>query len=354
MKYFKNVESFKNLKEQYKKLIKVNHPDAGGNNETMQEINSEYDILFAIWKDKAIKANNISEEEKTETAQSTRRSFYTANGWEGSRYDSNLSLKEIAKIVRGYVKEKYPLCKFSIRTHYASMCQSLSVDFLEFNGQMFMTGEELKQIYYTPFTYTDKDGIEKTSDYISDIIQDLLRKYRNNGIFTKDSWTQQEFLDCYDKTVFEDKRSFFALPSEHFQAVIDDVQAFINSYNYSDCDGMIDYFDVNFYDGKVDISACKEVHKVERIKNETKTPTTTESKKESAQIEKGEKPYTIEESKHTKTNETIYLVKWLPTLSRSEYIELNNKIKSIGGYYSKFTHSFIFKSNPENELAKIA
>ena len=47
MKYFKNVESFKNLKEQYKKLIKVNHPDAGGNNETMQEINSEYDILFA-------------------------------------------------------------------------------------------------------------------------------------------------------------------------------------------------------------------------------------------------------------------------------------------------------------------
>lgn len=354
MRHFTNIKSYKDLKDQYKKLIKVNHPDAGGDTETMQEINSEYDVLFAIWKNKAEKAEELTEDEKTETARSTRRTFYTAYGWEGSRYDRNLSLKEIAKIVRAYVKEKYPTCKFSIRTHYASMCQSLSVDLLEFPERMYKTAEELKEIYYTPFTYTDKDGNEVTSEHISDTLQDLFRRYRVNDIFTKDSWTQEEFLQCYQKTVFEEERYFFGVATDYFQSVIDDVNAFIASYNYDDSDSMTDYFDVNFYDGKVDVSSCKYVPKMARIKNEDKTPTTTENKKEAAQIEKGEKPYTITESKHTKTNETIYLVKWLPTLSRDEYIELNNKIKSIGGYYSKFTHSFIFKTNPENELAKIA
>jgi len=355
MKYLKNITSYKDLKEKFKKAVKANHPDNGGTLEAMQEVNNEYEILFRIWKDKAEKAEELTEEEKTETAQSTRKHFYTEWGWEGSRYNPNLSLKEIAKIVRGYVKEKYPTCKFSIRTHYASMCQSLSVDLLEFPERMYRTAEELKEIYYTPFTYTDKDGNEVTSEHISDTLQDLFRRYRVNDIFTKDSWTQEEFLQCYEKTVFEEERYFFGVATDYFQAVIDDVNAFIASYNYDDSDSMTDYFDVNFYDGKVDASACRYVPKIARIKNEDKTPTTTtENKKEAVQIEKGEKPYTITESKHTKTNETIYLVKWLPTLSRSEYIELNNKIKSIGGYYSKFTHSFIFKSNPAEELAKIA
>ena len=121
-KYFNSVTSYQDLKDQYRKLLKENHPDNGGNLEKMQEINVEYDAMFKIWKDRAAVANNLSEEEKTETARSTRCHFYSAYGWEGSRYDVNLTLKEIAKIVRAYVKEKYPTCKFSIRTHYASMC----------------------------------------------------------------------------------------------------------------------------------------------------------------------------------------------------------------------------------------
>ena len=162
-KYLKNINSYKELKEKYRELLKANHPDNGGNIEVMQEINCEYEALFKIWKDRAAANNTLTEDEKTETARATKRYFYSAYGWEGSRYDSNLSLKEIAKIVRNYVKEKYPTTKWSIRTHYASMCQSLSVDLLEFPERMFMTAEELKEIYYTPFTYTNSQGEEVTN-----------------------------------------------------------------------------------------------------------------------------------------------------------------------------------------------
>lgn len=97
-KYFKNVKSYENLKEQYRTLLKTNHPDAGGDVETMKEINCEYDALFPIWKDR----HNTAEPENqtTETAESTRRRFYTENGWEGSRYNSSLREKDICQIIR--------------------------------------------------------------------------------------------------------------------------------------------------------------------------------------------------------------------------------------------------------------
>ena len=142
------------------------------------------------------------------------------------------------------------------------------------------------------------------------------------------------------------------MPTEYFQSVIDDVNAFVASYNYSDCDGMIDYFDVNFYGGKVDYDNCKYVPKTARIKKQNTAPAPTESaeKKVSEQIGTTGAPYTVQESHHTKTGEKIYLVKWLDTLSRESYKELSAQIKNIGGYYSRFTHSFIFKNDPSEAL----
>lgn len=111
-KYFKSIKSYDDLKNQYKKLLKANHPDNGGDVETMKEINVEYDALFTVWKNK--KEVETGEEIK-ETADSTRTQFYTMFGWEGSNHDWNRSLKEVAKIVRTYVKEKYPTYKFTQR-----------------------------------------------------------------------------------------------------------------------------------------------------------------------------------------------------------------------------------------------
>ena len=52
MMYFKNVESLQELRKQYKELLKIHHPDNGGNVAQMQEINVEYDKLFKLLKNR--------------------------------------------------------------------------------------------------------------------------------------------------------------------------------------------------------------------------------------------------------------------------------------------------------------
>lgn len=51
MEWFSNVTTAEQLKAEYKKLAMAHHPDRGGNTSDMQEINNEYDILFAKLKD---------------------------------------------------------------------------------------------------------------------------------------------------------------------------------------------------------------------------------------------------------------------------------------------------------------
>ncbi|WP_370527002.1 J domain-containing protein [Thermoactinomyces sp. CICC 23799] len=46
MKYFSNVQSLDDLKQQFKKLAKKYHPDVqGGSNEIMKQVNAEYEYL---------------------------------------------------------------------------------------------------------------------------------------------------------------------------------------------------------------------------------------------------------------------------------------------------------------------
>ena len=47
-KYFAGVKTVEELRKRYRELLKQHHPDNGGNEETMKEINIEYDRLFAI------------------------------------------------------------------------------------------------------------------------------------------------------------------------------------------------------------------------------------------------------------------------------------------------------------------
>ena len=241
-KYFKKITSYEALKEQYKSLLKENHPDNGGDLSKMQEINAEYDVLFKIWKDRK---ENESGEKIKETAASTKRRFYSENGWEGSRYDSKLSLKEIAARVRLYVKEKYPTYKFSVRTSYASMCQELRVSLKESPLEIYKTFEELteEELYKVWSRAVTNHYVEEFS-CLDDLHKELL----------KDAYNQHNFIKVYTEIV---------------ATLLKDVDAFVNTFNYDDSDLMTDYFDVNFYYFNCKPEDVKIVPKTARIKDKS-------------------------------------------------------------------------------------
>lgn len=191
MKYFNNIHSLTELKKQFRTLAIANHPDKGGDTETMQEINAEFDALFAIWKNRP--DIEVTEEERQEDGRTYRRRFYTANGWEGCRYDGNLRTTDIAARVRVYAKERYPEYKFSVRSEYFSMGSAIHIKLL--SGPVPAFNEDAPR----PYISTMSNISEK-----------------------------------------------FGLTSEVY-AVLSDVVAYCNSFNYDDSDSMTDYFDTNFY-----------------------------------------------------------------------------------------------------------
>lgn len=331
MKYFKNIKSYEDLKKQFRDLLKANHPDNGGNAETMKEINIEYDALFPIWKNRH---EATTGETIQETAKSTRRQFYTANGWEGSRYDGNLNLKDISKVVREYVKEKYPTYKFSVRTSYASMCQALHVDLKESPVAIYKTAEELND--------NDKREFRRKADY--------------NGYWKLTCWSAEEFAAEYDKITAE-HGDYFRILNDVTRAVVEDVDAFVQSYNYDDSDGMIDYFDNNFYF----FGCCQNngqniaiVPKAARIKKQTSEPAKTKTTKKQDIPEAIEKKtgytYKITKGEDTRDGSTLWIVRIMESLDKAAYIAENKAMKDRGGYYSKFLHGFLFRFDPSEAL----
>ena len=221
MKYFDNCRTLDELKKEFRRLAMLHHPDRGGDTETMKAINNEYDAVFPAFR---LAYNKTAETPTNETAESTRSEFYTQNGWKGSRYESGRSLKEIAEAVRHFIKDQFPTYKFSVRTHYASMCQELLVDMKEAPCKVYKDYPEL----------TEQDKHE------------LIRRMEYNNVFTITSWNDSELEQEFSR-IWAKNGDWYRCVSDQIQAAAEAVDEYVKSFNYSDCDGMIDYFDVNFY-----------------------------------------------------------------------------------------------------------
>lgn len=124
-------------------------------------------------------------------------SFYTANGWAGSNYDSKLSTKEIAAKVRSYAKKNFPDFKFSVRSEWSMYTDSMYI--------------ELKAGTCIPFV----EGSRSAE-----------RGYMSTMSSVK-AWKDE-------------------LTPEMFK-VLDAVVTYASSFRYDDSDGMQDYYDTNFY-----------------------------------------------------------------------------------------------------------
>lgn len=298
MAYLKDIENLEDLKSKYRKLAFKNHPDMGGSEEIMKEINAEYDILFPIWKHKY---NTTSAEKNTETAEETRSEFYTQNGWKGENYNGFMSTKKITALIREYIKQTYPLYKFSVTFSSFSGGSSISISLLEAPHEVLNIPN-------------DKTHIQINHYYID----------RNDEL------------------------------TEQTKELLTDINNFIKSYRFSDCDGMIDYFDVNFwYDieiGKGYSKPFKMVKKTLRIKNRTEEENIREENQNKPEQLKNNNKYEVLEDVDTRDNSKIFIVKILESLKREEYLQVSEFMKSIGGYYSKFKHGFLFKSDPSRKI----
>lgn len=116
--------------------------------------------------------------------------FYTSNGWKGEKYETtkDLSTTDIAKLIRKDIKECFPSIKVSVRTQYFSGGSSIDV-------------------------YIIDAGFNQINP----------------------EWAPQNPLLSVSRY------------TERGKQLLKDIEAIGNKYNRSDCDGMIDYFDVHFY-----------------------------------------------------------------------------------------------------------
>lgn len=124
-------------------------------------------------------------------------SFYTANGWAGSNYDSKLLTKEIAAKVRAYAKKNFPEFKFSVRSEWSMYADSMAV--------------ELKAGPCVPFAEGSRSAERGYMSTMSSVKA------------WKDELTPEVF------------------------AALNAVSNYASSFRYDDSDGMQDYFDTNFY-----------------------------------------------------------------------------------------------------------
>ena len=69
MKWFKNPETLEDLKKQYHRLAMKHHPDVGGTEQAMKEINAEYEELFSGLKDTHKNAEGEFYQSRTTTTE---------------------------------------------------------------------------------------------------------------------------------------------------------------------------------------------------------------------------------------------------------------------------------------------
>lgn len=228
MKYFKNINSLDELKERFKELARKNHPDVGGDENIMKQINQEYDTLFPIWKHRY---NDSALQPTKETAYSTRNEFYTENGWEGEKHDWNRDIKDVAALIRNYVKEVYPTYKFSIKIQRYSMGQTLYTELKEAPQDIYKTREEL--------------NLKE--------LNEIYRKLKANDYYNGEELGGEEFDQALEKAW--KNSNFYKVYNEQTQAMIDDIEREVRSYNYEDIDSMTDYYDVDFHYSGVKVSS---------------------------------------------------------------------------------------------------
>ena len=109
MTYFQNIHSLADLKKEYRRLAMLHHPDKGGDTVLMQKLNTEFEKLFEIWKDRpgvSSAATGYEHDYQDATAREYTEYVYNEYRWKGRNYNGQ-SAPEITELVRAWLKETY-------------------------------------------------------------------------------------------------------------------------------------------------------------------------------------------------------------------------------------------------------
>lgn len=156
---------------------------------------------------------------------------YTQHAWEGKKYRENEHLygASLAKAIRQELKEKIPNCKFSVTKETYSGGQSINVHLMEANFSPFNElTEEIKQKIKENCQRSWGAGWESQ-------LEQSVENY-------KKTTTEKRYEQINQYYVSE---NFYL--TEQAKKVIKKALSIINSYNFDDSDGQIDYFHTNFY-----------------------------------------------------------------------------------------------------------
>lgn len=155
MKYFTNCKTLEQLKAEYKKLALKNHPDCGGNEETMKAINKEYDEVFPRLKNiHTNKDGEQYEKENTETAEEFKDLITALMKMQGV----------IAEIIGSFVwvsgdtrPHKEELKKLGFKWHSKKFCWYKSPEGYRRSGKKQYSMDEIKEMYGVQFSDMGKD-----------------------------------------------------------------------------------------------------------------------------------------------------------------------------------------------------
>lgn len=162
-----------------------------------------------------------------------KQEFYTQHGWKGSNYDSSLTTKDIAAIVRAYIKKAHSDYRFSVTS------DRMSIDIILMEYPVELTNYELMKkhvegivrkdtTFYIPSLSAHRFSTKITEEQKEEHIQWRLQAR---------AWHQLSSCDL----------DFYQWINPVILEVLKDINNFVASYNFDDSDAMIDYFDTNFY-----------------------------------------------------------------------------------------------------------
>jgi len=146
----------------------------------------------------------------------------TYETFKGSKYDSNLTTTEIAKLIREQLKKEFPKCKFSVRTEYFSGGSSITVSLM---SAPFKVIEDFKNIPEEALLIYGKERVKE------------LQKERYHQLSTS------YFYDEYDP---KEWNNGVFLTKEGFK-LLKRVVEIVDQYRKTEGDLQTDYYNTNFY-----------------------------------------------------------------------------------------------------------